>query len=349
MPLATAVRLCPKAIFIEGNYHRYAEASKKFMAILADFSPFLEPAGIDEAYLDVTGFESLHGTIHQMAVNIKARVKKELGLVASIGIASCKIVAKVGSDHGKPDGLVEVPAGQEAAFFAPLVVAKLPGIGNKTEQVLHGLGIWTLGQLAKIPESALKRRFGVYGTWLHRAANGIDDREVLPPGEAKSMSRETTFPSDVSDQKAIEGTLRYLSERVGAELRGHGKETQCISIKLRYGDFTTISRQRTLPLPTDTDRTIFETGRELLQAELVADRRAVRLIGIGVSHLGPPAQQLSLLDTSAKRFDKLDRAIDRIRKKYGFTAIQTGRTLQLKDLFPESSGEYTLPTPGLSR
>ncbi|MDO9334327.1 MAG: DNA polymerase IV [Dehalococcoidales bacterium] len=349
MPLVTAVRLCPQAIFIEGNYHRYSEASLKFMAILADFSPFLEPVGIDEAYLDASGFESLHGTIHQMALKIKKRVKDELGLVASIGIASCKIVAKVASDHSKPDGLIEVPAGQEADFFTPLPIGKLPGIGKKTEQVLKGLGIATLGELAKISPSALKNRFGTFGEELPRLAKGIDDRAVLPPAEAKSISRETTFPRDTSDRDFLMATLRYLAERVGAELREHNKQARCISIKLRYDDFTTITRRRTLPQPTDADQVIFQTGAEFLRAALTADKRAVRLIGTGVSSLNEPARQLSLLEITDRRLEKLNRAIDRIRDKYGFTAIQTGRTLRLKDIFPEHGGDYTLPTPSLAR
>ena len=349
MPLVTAVRLCPQAIFIEGNYHHYSEASRKFMAILADFSPFLEPVGIDEAYLDVTGFESLHGTIRQMALKIKKRVKDELGLVASIGIASCKIVAKVASDHSKPDGLIEVPPGQEADFFTPLPIGKLPGIGKKTEQVLKGLGITTLGELAKMPVSALKNRFGAFGEELHRLARGIDDRAVLPPAEAKSISRETTFPRDTNDREFLMATLRYLTERVGAELREYGKQARCVAIKVRYEDFTTITRRRTLPQSTDADQTIFQTGAELLRVALTADKRAVRLIGTGVSSLNEPARQLSLLEITDRRLDKLNRTIDRIRDKYGFTAIQTGRTLRLKDIFPEHSGDYTLQTPSLAR
>lgn len=349
MPLATAVRLCPQAIFIEGNYHRYSEASRKFMAILADFSPFLEPMGIDEAYLDASGFESLHGTIRQMALKIKKRVKDELGLVASIGIASCKIVAKVASDHSKPDGLIEVPAGQEADFFAPLPIGKLPGVGKKTEQVLKGLGITTLGKLAKMPIPALKNRFGVFGEELHRLARGIDDRKVLPPAEAKSISRETTFPKDTNDKDFLMATLRYLAERVGAELREHNKQARCVAIKVRYEDFTTIARRRTLNQPTDADQTIFQTGAGLLQAALMADKRAVRLVGTGVSRLNEPARQLSLLEITDRRLEKLNRTIDRIRDKYGFTAIQTGRTLRLKDIFPEHGGDYTLQTPSLAR
>ena len=269
--------------------------------------------------------------------------------MASIGIASYKIVAKVASDHCKPDGLVEVPAGQEAAFFAPLPIGKLPGIGKKTEQVLRGLGITTLGELAKMPLPALKDRFGAYGEGLRQLARGIDDREILPPMEARSISRETTFATDSTDRDFLTATLRYLAERVGAELREDGRQTRCIAIKVRYSDFTTITRQRTLPRPVDTDEALFQTATELLRAVLTADSCAVRLIGTGVSNLSEPRQQLALWDMTDRRLEKLNRAIDRIRDRHGFTAIQTGRTLRLREIFPESAGEYTLPTPSLSR
>jgi DNA polymerase-4 len=332
MPLSTAARLCPHAIFIEGNYHRYAEVSKKFMAILADFSPFLEPMGLDEAYMDVTGFESLHGSIRQMALKIKQRVKDELGIIASVGIAACKIVAKVASDESKPDGLIEVPPGGEAVFLSPLAIRKLPGVGKKTEQVLTGLGIRTIGQLARMPTNALKSRFGVFGDVLHRHANGIDDSLVTPPEEAKSISRETTFEEDTHDNVLLAGTMSYLAERVGADLRELGKQAKCVSIKVRYTDFTTITRQRTLPQSTDVDQTIFQTGNDLMQKVVTADRQAIRLIGIGVSSLSEPGMQLSLMNGTEQRLEKLNRAVDRIRDKYGFTAIQTGRTVQLKNL-----------------
>ncbi|MBI4187632.1 MAG: DNA polymerase IV, partial [Chloroflexi bacterium] len=218
MPLKTASRLCPQAIFIEGSYPKYREASQRFMAILADFSPFLEPVGIDEAYMDVTGFESLYGSIHQMAVAIRQRVKKELGLNASVGIASSKVVAKVASELSKPDGLIEVVYGEECSFLSPLPVGRLPGVGKKAEQVLKGLGIKTIGELAGMPVSVLKNYFGVWGEGLRRSANGIDDRKVELPGEAKSTSRETTFDKDTRDRPFLKATLRYLSERVGADL-----------------------------------------------------------------------------------------------------------------------------------
>ena len=350
MPLVTAGRLCPQAIFIEGSFPRYRQASQEFMAILADFSPYLEPMGLDEAYLDVTGFESIYGSIHSMALAIKKRVKDELGLCASTGIAGGKIVAKVASDLSKPDGLIEVVPGNERAFFAPLPVAKLPGIGRKTERVLKGLGINTIGKLASVPPGTLRGYFGVFGEVLHRYANGVDERRVEPfPTGAKSISRETTFAEDTGNKSQLKATLRYLSERVGSHLRRQDREARCVALKLRYADFTTITRRQTLRQGSSTDQAIFAAGVGLLEKALAQERRPVRLIGIGVSNLTELGRQMDMLDPSAHRLEQLTRAIDRIRKKYGFAAIQTGRTLLLKDIFPSGDNGYTLNTPSLSR
>ena len=348
MPLTTAHRLCPQAIFIEGSFSKYRHASEKFMAILADFSPYLEPVSLDEAYLDATGFESIYGSIWQMAANIKQRIKDELKLCASVGIASGKVVAKVASELSKPDGLLEVAAGKERSFLAPLPIAKLPGIGKHSERILTSLGIHTIGELARLPQDRLKHHFGAFGELMHRHANGIDDRAVEPPAAAKSISRETTFGTDTKDRTLLKATLSYLSERVGSDLRQRGRQAKCVTLKLRYADFTTITRRHTLRQASDTDQTIFNTGLQLLKSALPQEKQAVRLIGIGVSSL-VSGKQLDMLDASAQRLEQLDRAIDRIRRKYGFTAIQTGRTLLLKDIFPLSDEGYTLHTPSLSR
>jgi DNA polymerase-4 len=349
MPLATANRLCPQAVFIEGSFPKYCDASQRFMAILADFSPYLEPVSLDEAYLDATGFESIYGSIHQMAVAIKQRIKDELRLCASVGIASCKVVAKVASELSKPDGLLEITAGEERSFLAPLPISKLPGIGKRTERILKGLGIHTIGELSITPLNALKSHFGASGELLYRYASGIDDRKVEPPGAAKSISRETTFGKDILSHSLLKATLRYLSERVGSELRQQSKQARCIILKLRYSDFTTITRSLTLRQSIDSDDAIFNTGLGLAEKALGHEKRPVRLIGIGVSNLTQPSRQLGMLDGSAERLEQLNRAIDRIRQKYGFTAIQKGRTLPLKDVFPENGKGYTLHTPSLSR
>jgi len=348
MPLTQAYRLCPQAIFLQGSFTVYRDASERFMTILADFSPCLEPAGLDEAYLDVTGCE-LFGTPYQIASRIKERVKKELKLIASVGMASCKVVAKIASDLGKPDGLVEVAAGQGKDFLAPLPVASLPGVGKKTEQVLKTMGIKTIGQLAVLPLEVVKNRFGSFGLMIHHHANGIDDREVEAPGEAKSISRETTFAEDTADKVFIQAMLRYLCERVGAELRQETKHARTITLKLRYSDFETITRRFSSKEAIDADEVIFAGAIKLLKQSLAGKRKLVRLIGVGVSNLVSYGRQLNLLDSRPQRLGHLDKAIDRIRNKYGFTAIQTGRTLLLKDIFDRREGDYILETPSLSR
>jgi len=349
MPLITAQRLCPQAIFIEGSFARYGQASLKFMAILADFSPFIEPVGIDEAYLEVTGFESLHGSLRRMGEKIRRRIKDELSITASIGIANAKVVAKIASEQAKPDGLVEVATGEEAAFLKPLAIGRLPGIGKKTERIFRDLGISTIGKLASMPPSALKGRLGAYGDVLHSYARGLDSRRVELPAEAKSISRETTFGTDTWDKAFLEATLRYLSEKVGAKLRQRDRQAHCVALKLRYADFTTLTRRQSLSQATDSDQVIFSTGLKLMRKTLGQQKQAVRLIGIGVSGFCEAARQLDMLDTQAARQEILETTIDRIRRKYGFAAIQTGRTLKLKDIFGKGEGGYKLTTPSLSR
>ncbi|MCJ7764214.1 MAG: DNA polymerase IV [Dehalococcoidales bacterium] len=349
MPLKTASRLCPHAIFISGDIKKYMDVALKFMAILMDFSPFIEPMGIDEAFLDVTGFESIHGTTRQMGEKIRQRVKKEIGINASVGIAGSKLVAKVASEKAKPDGLLEVPAGKDREFLSPLPIGEMPGIGKKTEHTLRKLGIDTIGKLAGMPLSTLKIYFGASGILLSRYSKGIDDSKVELPPEAKSISRETTFDSDTRDIALLEAALRYLSERVGSKLREKNKRAKCITLKLRSADFSTTTRRRTIGQATDADQIIFATGRELMKRELFIQKQLVRLIGIGVSHLTEAGSQLNMLDSTAARLEGLNKAVDKIRRKYGFTSIQTGRTMRLRDIFPEDERGYTLHTPSLSR
>jgi len=202
MPLAEAYRLCPQAAFLQGSFSLYRDVSARFMTILADYSPCLEPVGLDEAYLDGTGCEA-YGSPHQLALSVRERVKGELNLTASVGVAGCKVVAKIASDLGKPDGLVEVAPGQEKGFLAPLPVIRLPGVGSKTERALKAMGITTIGQLAALTPELVRSRFGAAGVAIHRYANAVDNREVKAPGEAKSISRETTFDQDTSDRRFL--------------------------------------------------------------------------------------------------------------------------------------------------
>ncbi len=348
MSLAQAYRLCPQAFFLQGSFSAYREASEKFMTILADFSPGLEPGGLDEAYLDITGCE-LFGTPFELASTIKSRIKKELELIASVGIASCKVVAKIASDFGKPDGLIEVAEGEQKDFLAPLPVASLPGVGKKTEESLKAMGIKTIGQLAGLPLEMMKNRFGSFGLMLHHHANCIDNRQIESPGRAKSISRETTFAEDTSDRTFLQSMLHYLCERVGAELRQETKNARTITLKLRYSDFVTITRSFSTKTAVDADEVIFAGAVKLLERTLAANRKPVRLIGVGVSNLVTYGKQLNMLDFNPRRLEHLDKAIDRIRNKYGFTAIQTGRTLLLKDIFDRHDRDYVLETPSLSR
>ncbi len=259
MPLARAKRLCPQAVFLTGNYRKYVEFSHKFMAMLGDYTPSLQPGGLDEAYLDVTGCEN-YGSWHGLALKMKQRITKETGLVASIGIAPCRVVAKVASDLGKPDGLIEVLPGEERAFLATLPVRKMPGVGEKTGKVLKTMGIETIGQLADMPDSLFRSRFGEGMIWLQQHARGIDDSPVEEYGEAKSISRETTFEKDTMDISFLRATLRYFAEKLGAELREEGKNARTVTLKLRYSDFETVNRSSSAREGTNLDDSIFQCG-----------------------------------------------------------------------------------------
>lgn len=348
MSLAVARRLCPHAIFLGGNFYHYRNASARFLDILSEFTPDVEPLGLEEAFLDLTGFEPIYGPVRETALRIKRRIRGELGLTASVGIAGSKVVAKVASDLSKPDGLVEVAPGEERIFLAPLPVTRLPCVGPKTERMLQRIGITTIGELGRLPVSFLRHIFGVHGDVIHRYANGIDNRGLELPAPAKSISRESTFAEDTLDRTFLSATLHYLGERVGATLRSQGKQARCVTLKLRYADFESVTRSRTLREGIDTDRAIFEVGRRLMEKALEQRAMPVRLVGIGVSNL-IEGRQLNMFDPWAERQERLNEAIDRIRGKYGFVAVEVGRTLRLREMFPIENGRYCLETPSLSR
>jgi DNA polymerase-4 len=332
MPLARAKRLCPQAVFLTGNYRKYVEFSHKFMEILGDYTPSLQPGGLDEAYLDLTGCENF-GSWRSLAIKMKQRITKETGLVASVGIAPCRVVAKVASDYGKPDGLIEVLPGEERVFLATLPVRRLPGVGEKTGKVLKTMGIEMIGQLADMPDALFHSRFGEGMTWLQQHARGIDNSPVEAYGEAKSISRETTFEKDTMDMAFLKGNLRYFAEKLGAELREEGKNARTVTLKLRYSDFETVNRSSTSRDSTNLDDTIFQSAVRLLEKTLGNRFKPVRLIGLEVSHFSGGQTQLSFFDSEVKRLEELDRAIDQVRDKYGFDAIQTGYTLELKQKY----------------
>jgi len=324
MPSSKARRLCPQAIFIRSHFSLYKDASAKFMRILGDFSPHIEPLGFEEAYLDVTGCEEPYGSPQKLALAIKNRINKELNITASVGIATCKVVAKIASALCKPDGLLEIAPGDEQAFLNPLPIAKLPGVGKKTEQALKDMGITTIGELASLPLDTVKRQFGATGAMIHSYARGVDDREVEAPGEAKSISQQLTFARDTLDRNFLEANLHNLCQEVCQELRSQNKRAKCVAIRLRYADFKTITRQVILREASNVTQVIFATAQQLLTKALAQQEKPIRLIGIRISSLVGEGKQLPMFDSGMEKPEHLDKAIDKIRRKYGSTAIKTG-------------------------
>jgi len=323
MPLSRAKRLCPKAIFVPCDFKAYRDASKAVFKILDPYSPMIEPIALDEAYLDMTGQEALMGQPDVVAVRLRDEVKAKCGLDLSIGVASCKLVAKVASELRKPRGLVIVQPGHEAAFLAPLPLAKLPGCGPATAVRLERVGVRTIGELAALPDPLLGELFGHYGRVLGAHARGSDPSPVLPPGDPKRISREVTFDQDLTDSTRVTDTALRLLQDVTQSLRAHGLSARTVVLKIRYQPFDTQSRQATLPYPTDRDDQIAAALRQLLETQLDGSR-PIRLIGAGVSNLEPCATQLSLLEARSSRLAQLDERLDELRDRYGDHVIARG-------------------------
>jgi DNA polymerase-4 len=327
MATAVARRLCPQAIYMRGNHDLYQEVSKKFMNILREYSPNVVPVSVDEAYIDMTGTERLYGEPFDTADKIRDAVRDQLGLPASIGIGPSKLVAKVSTEHAKPDGIFQVRQQEAEAFFAPQPVRNLPGIGPKAGEALAKLKISTLGQLAVAPTGPLRRALGPnHADYVQRRARGIDNAPLREKAKTKSISSETTFESDISKRSELEKVLKKLSERVGTRLRKSGKRARGASIKLRYGDFTTITRQRTFPAPGDGDQLIYDTAHALLATAMRQRGDPIRLLGVTVTGLGEQAAQLSLLDQNPMADSDTSEAVDAIRERYGDEAIIRGST-----------------------
>ncbi|HIN15951.1 MAG TPA: DNA polymerase IV [Dehalococcoidia bacterium] len=323
--MAVARRLCPQAIFMRGSHDLYREVSKKFMEVLRSYSPVVVPVSVDEAYLDMTGTERLYGMPMEAARTIKRMVRDELGLPASIGIGPSKLVAKVSTEHAKPDGIFQVQPDEVEAFFAPQPVRNLPGIGPKAGEALARLRIATLGELANAPDGPLRRALGPNNAdHIKRRAKGIDNAPLRERAKAKSISAETTFETDVSSRSELERVLKRLSERVGTRLRKSGQLARNASIKLRYGDFTTITRQRTFPVPGDGDQLIYDAAHAVLVTAMRQRGDAIRLLGVGVSGLGEQAAQLSLLDDNPLADSGMSEVIDSIRDRFGSGSISRG-------------------------
>ena len=328
MPLRTALRMCPQAVVVPVDFRAYRAASTTVFDIARDYTPIIEPLSLDEAFLDVTGSTRRFGTAQHIAEEIRDRILAGAGLHASFGVATCKTVAKIASDLRKPQGFVVVDPGNEAAFLAPLPLRRLPGLGPAAERALNGLGISTLGQLAGLPLDTVRRRVGrASGASLWERAQGIDTAPVSVPGAPRSVSREETFARDIAQREALHKRIGELASDVGARLRTGGWTARTVTLKLRYSDFSTITRQETLASSTATDTTVRDAALTLLDAAWSGD--AVRLLGVGVSGLAD-APQLDLFDRPAN--DRIDHTLDQLRERFGHDAIRRGAGEGLHDL-----------------
>jgi DNA polymerase-4 len=309
-------------VFLPVDGRKYRRDSKRVMEILGRFTPLVEQVSIDEAFLDVAGSEPLFGPPEEMARRIKAAIRAEVGLTASVGVATTKLVAKVASDLRKPDGLVVVPPGEEAAFLAPLPITRLWGVGEQTRAALAEHRVRTIGDLAALPVDVLVRRLGAHGATLHERALGIDRGPVTPEIAAKSVSHETTFDVDTADAEVIERTLLALSEGVASRLRAGHVRASTVAVKVRDSAFRTVTRQRTLAEPTDLADPIYRTALELARPEVRG--RRIRLLGVGAHGLGEPSQ-LGMFSSEDPRRRAAVEAQDAIRRKYGSRALTRAR------------------------
>jgi DNA polymerase-4 len=326
MPLRTAARLCPQAIFVDGQLPRYREYSLRVHEVLSRFSPLVEMASIDEAYLDMTGTERLHGPPLRAAHTLHQTMKAETRLNCSIGIGTARLVAKVVSDQAKPNGVLWVMPGCEAAFLAPLDVRKIPGVGKVTEKTLNMLSIRKVGDLARLDDRFLEERFGKWGLALAGKARGLDaggwfDAAIGENSDPKSISHEHTYNDDTGELAVLESTLARLSEMVGRRLREHGLHARTLQLKLRYSDFSTITRAHSVERPTQIDTEIFDQARALFLKNWKPGAR-VRLLGVQASSFEDVHDQLNLLDEGKhERWRQATAAADRLRDKYGDSAV----------------------------
>jgi len=344
IPVSKAMRLCPHGVFLPVRMERYKEVSDRVFGIFRRYTPLVEPVSLDEAFLDVTASMRLFGPPEEIARRIRTEVREETGLTVSAGVASSKLVAKIASDMNKPDGMTVVLRGKEQEFLAPLQVGRLWGVGEVTRSALAELGVQKIGDLAGMPEEAIVQKLGNHGAHLHRLANGIDDREVEPEREIKSMGREETFDEDLLEIFDLRRQLLDIATRTAARLRSHGLKGRTVTLKVKYSDFRLVTREVTLPLGIDDGGEIFRQALLLLE-KTAAGKKPVRLLGIYLSNFGGEpgsdagSGQISLFgyppqpDVPSRRpprardparTAKLNAAVDRIRGKYGAKGVLPG-------------------------
>src|SRR6202140_3642388 len=327
MPLRTAGRLCPHAIFLDGHHDKYGEWSDRVATILAKFSPIVEMVSIDEAYLDLAGTERLHGPPLAAADKLLRRITSTTSLPCSGGLAATRLVAKVASEQAKPRGLVWVVPGSEARFLAPLPVRKIPGIGEVTERALRALGLETVGQLADVSQEKLEKIFGQWGTALYRKARGGDSYEFVINADPKSISHNHTFGEDTDDADALTATLSHLSQKACKRLREAGLAARTLTLTIRYAGFDTYTRSKTPAEPLQFDADAFAQFLALFR-EHRNPKRKIRLLGVAFSGLTHGNAQLDLLDPQRRaKLEKLSKAADALRDRFGFGKVQFGGSL----------------------
>src|SRR5579863_2987808 len=327
MPLRTAAKLCPHAIFLDGNHSKYGEWSDRVATILAKFSPIVEMVSIDEAYLDLAGTERLHGPPFAAAHKLVREITASTGLPCSAGLAATRLVAKVASEQAKPKGLLWVVAGQEARFLSQLPVRKIPGIGEVTERALRALGIEFVHQLADSPQEKLEKIFGQWGTALYRKARGGDSYEFVLDAEPKSISHNHTFGEDTDDLSVLESMLSHLSQKACKRLREAGLSARTLTLTIRYAGFDTYTRSKTPAEPLQFDADAFAQFLGLFREHRNAKRK-IRLLGVAFSGLTHENAQLDLLDPQRRaKLEKLSKAADALRDRFGFGKVQFGGSL----------------------
>jgi DNA polymerase-4 len=334
MPISQAYRLCPQAVFLPVRMARYHEISERIFAIFQRYTDVVEPLSIDEAFLDATGSTRLFGPVEDIARRIKQDIMRDERLVASVGVAPNKFLAKLASDLSKPDGFLVLPEAEVEAFLRDLPVSRLWGVGKQTTRQLEALGLRTIGQLAEWPQAQLSRRFGSLGAHIWRLAHGIDDRPVTPHRDPKSIGAETTFPEDTDDAEVLRRTLLELAEKVGQRLRAERFMATKVTLKYRDADFVTLTRTQSLAEPTAVALDLYHAASKLM-SQLPGVKRKVRLLGIAASELTSLAQhQLSLFaDPTHKRL-QAERAEDAIKTRFGPQAITRAALLEPEDLSP---------------
>ncbi|HEX4074139.1 MAG TPA: DNA polymerase IV [Candidatus Acidoferrales bacterium] len=327
MPLRTAAKLCPHAVFLDGHHELYGQWSDRVATILAKYSPIVEMASIDEAYINLTGTERLHGPALAAAHGLLREITSTTGLPCSGGLGATRLVAKVASEQAKPRGLVWVPAGSEEAFLAPLAVRRIPGIGKVTEAALKNLGIDTLAQLQAVSLERLEEIFGRWGTALHRKARGIDSYEFFVDAEPKSLSHNQTFGRDTNDAEALRATLSHLCQKASKRLRDTGLHARTVTLTVRFSDFRTITRSQTLAEPSDLDTVFLKAIGELFSRSWNG-KAMLRLVGVALTSFSTGPGQLDLLNPGRlEKLERLARTADRLRDKFGFSKLQLGGSL----------------------